>query len=67
MDRNDTFFTQTVPLWPIAGSRIIIAVLWLFSLRWKLPPTFTPANPELRGLMDWLLLEVEYPALWVLC
>jgi len=60
MDRNNSFFTQTAPLWPIAGSRIVIAVLWLFSLRWKLPPTFT--HPELRSLMDWLLLEIEYPA-----
>ena len=62
MDRNDTFFTQTAPLWPISGTRIIIGVLWLFSLRWKLPPTFMPSNPELRGLMDWLLLQVEHPA-----
>lgn len=62
MDRNDTFFTQTAPLWPISGARIIIGVLWLFSLRWKLPPSFEPSNPELRGLMDWLLLEVQHPA-----
>jgi len=62
MDRNDTFFTQTAPLWPISGTRIIIGILWLFSLRWKLPPNFMPSNPELRGLMDWLLLQVEHPA-----
>lgn len=48
------------PLWPIAGSRILIGVLWLFSLRWKLPPDFAPAAG--RGLMDWLLLEVQHPA-----
>lgn len=60
MDRNDTFFTQTAPLWPIAGARIIIGVLWLFALRWKLPPDFMPNSG--RGLMDWLLLEVQHPA-----
>lgn len=48
------------PLWPIAGSRLLIGILWLFSLRWKLPPDFAPANG--RGLMDWLLLEVQHPA-----
>ncbi len=51
---------QNAPLWPIAGSRILIGILWLFSLRWKLPPNFAPASG--RGLMDWLLLEVQYPA-----
>lgn len=48
------------PLWPIAGSRILIGILWLFSLRWKLPPDFAPNNG--LGLMDWLLLEVQHPA-----
>ena len=48
------------PLWPIAGSRILIGILWLFALRWKLPPDFMPGNG--RGLMDWLLLEVQHPA-----
>ncbi len=51
---------QNAPLWPIAGSRILIGILWLFSLRWKLPPNFAPASG--RGLMEWLLLEVQYPA-----
>ena len=60
MDRKDSFFTQSGPLWPISGARIIIGILWLFSLRWKLPPDFIP--DEGRGLMDWLLLEVEHPA-----
>jgi uncharacterized membrane protein YphA (DoxX/SURF4 family) len=53
----------TAPLWPIALSRMIIGILWLFSLRWKLPPEFAPATG--RGLMDWLALEVEYPAFQV--
>jgi uncharacterized membrane protein YphA (DoxX/SURF4 family) len=48
------------PLWPIAASRILIGILWLFSLRWKLPPDFAPATG--RGLLDWLQLEVQYPA-----
>ena len=39
---------------------MLIGVLWLFSLRWKLPPDFAPAAG--RGLMDWLLLEVQHPA-----
>ena len=47
-------------LWPISASRILIGILWLFSLRWKLPPDFMPAAG--RGLMDWLALEVQYPA-----
>ncbi len=55
MNRN-----RKTPLWPIAASRILIGILWLFSLRWKLPPDFAPAAG--RGLMDWLQLEVQYPA-----
>ena len=51
---------QNGSLWPIAGSRMLIGILWLFSLRWKLPPNFAPASG--RGLMDWLLLEVQHPA-----
>jgi len=48
------------PLWPVAVARPIIGLLWLFSLRWKLPPNFMPA--EGRGLMDWLQLEVAHAA-----
>ena len=47
-------------LWPISASRIVIGILWLYSLRWKLPPVFMPAMG--RGLMDWLELEVQHPA-----
>lgn len=53
-------FKAQAPLWPIAGSRILIGILWLFSLRWKLPPDFVPATG--RGLMDWLQLEVDHAA-----
>ncbi len=51
---------QNAPMWPLALSRMLIGVLWLFSLRWKLPPDFAPAAG--RGLLDWLQLEVQYPA-----
>jgi uncharacterized membrane protein YphA (DoxX/SURF4 family) len=51
---------ERAPLWPVSASRILIGLLWLFSLRWKLPPDFVAASG--RGLMDWLQLEVENPA-----
>ena len=51
---------EQAPLWPVSGSRILIGILWLFSLRWKLPPDFMPASGP--GLMDWLQLEVEHAA-----
>ena len=51
---------QKTVLWPISISRMLIGIMWLYSLRWKLPPDFVPADG--KGLMDWLLLEVQYPA-----
>jgi uncharacterized membrane protein YphA (DoxX/SURF4 family) len=51
---------ERAPLWPVSVSRFPIGILWLFSLRWKLPPEFAPESG--RGLMDWLLLEVQHPA-----
>ena len=51
---------ERAPLWPIALSRILISFLWLYSLRWKLPPDFVPR--EGKGLLDWMKLEVQYPA-----
>lgn len=50
------------PLFPLtlSGCRSLIGLLWLASLRWKLPPTFT-APAGLKSLMDWLQLEVAYP------
>ena len=47
-------------LWPIALARMAIGILWLFSLRWKLPPDFEPASG--LGLRDWLELEVAHPS-----
>ncbi|HSR34985.1 MAG TPA: DoxX family membrane protein [Anaerolineae bacterium] len=51
---------RRAPLWPISLSRVLIGLLWLVSLRWKLPPDFAPATG--KGLMDWLQLEVEHAA-----
>ncbi len=48
------------PLWPVAASRMLIGILWLFSLRWKLPPDFAPASG--KGLMEWLQLEAQHAA-----
>ena len=50
--------TAATPLWPIAITRVAIGLLWLTSLRWKLPPDFAPDSG--RGLRDWLDLEVEH-------
>jgi uncharacterized membrane protein YphA (DoxX/SURF4 family) len=51
---------RQAPLWSISLSRILIGLLWLGSLRWKLPPDFIPTTG--RGLMDWLQLEVQHAA-----
>lgn len=48
------------PLWPIAVARILIGLLWLFALRWKLPPSFDGGSE--RGLREWLELEVDHAA-----
>ena len=48
------------PMWPIAGARVLIGLLWLGSLRWKLPPDFDGGSE--RGLREWLDLEVEHAA-----
>lgn len=53
--------SATMPLWPVAFARMLIGVLWLFSLRWKLPPSFDGGNE--RGLRTWLELEVEHPVI----
>jgi uncharacterized membrane protein YphA (DoxX/SURF4 family) len=39
---------------------MLIGLLWLGTLRWKLPPDFAPSSG--RGLMDWLVLEAQHPA-----
>lgn len=52
--------TPTAPLWPLAMARILMGLLWLFSLRWKLPPDFDGGSE--RSIEEWLLLEVEHAA-----
>ncbi|MEM7272825.1 MAG: hypothetical protein AAF547_07090 [Actinomycetota bacterium] len=49
------------PLWPVAVARILIGILWLFALRWKLPPSFDGGSE--RGLREWLDLMVANPTI----
>ncbi|MEM7344085.1 MAG: hypothetical protein AAF485_07570 [Chloroflexota bacterium] len=51
-------------LFPIvlSGGRSMIGLLWLASLRWKLPPNFIPGEGH-RSLMEWLELEVAHPTI----
>jgi thiosulfate dehydrogenase (quinone) large subunit len=53
----------TTALWPVAVARIMMGLLWLYSLRWKLPPDFDGGSE--RGLREWLDLEVEHAAFGV--
>ncbi len=53
--------SASAPLWPVAVARVLIGILWLFSLRWKLPPSFDGGSQ--RGLREWLELEVAHPAI----
>lgn len=45
---------------PVAVARVLIGILWLYALRWKLPPNFDGGSE--RGLREWLELEVEHAA-----
>jgi len=54
------FGKQTAPLWPISIARVLMGLLWLFSLRWKLPPDFESSGET--SLAQWLDLEVEHAA-----
>jgi len=57
---NARFPSIQTPVWPLALARMSLGVLWLTSLRWKLPPDFeSSGNTSLR---EWLELEVEHPA-----
>jgi len=51
---------EQAPLWPTAVTRMAMGVLWLYALRWKLPPDFDPGSQ--RGLREWMELEVEHAA-----
>ncbi|MEW5956845.1 MAG: hypothetical protein AB1801_03905 [Chloroflexota bacterium] len=46
----------------LSGHRSLIGLLWLASLRWKLPPAFAAPAGQ-RSLLDWLHLEVAHPTL----
>lgn len=50
-----------VPRWPIAVARILIGTLWLYALRWKLPPDFDGRGET--SLQEWLELAVEHAAI----
>ena len=59
-ERLQKWDTTLFPL-ALSGTRTLIGLMWLLSLRWKLPPTFAPA--EGRGLMDWMELQVTHPTI----
>ena len=46
----------------LSGCRSLIGLLWLASLRWKLPPNFIAGEGH-RSLLEWLQLEVAHPTL----
>lgn len=48
------------PAWPIGLARVLIGLLWLGSLRWKLPPSFDGRGE--RSIDEWLDLMVEHAA-----
>lgn len=47
------------PRWPLAIARMLLGLLWLGSLRWKLPPDFESSSET--SLREWLELEVAHP------
>ena len=57
---NGWFPDNLSPTWPIALARMLLGLLWLGTLRWKLPPDFDGGSQ--RGLREWLDLEVEHAA-----
>ena len=59
-DKLQKWDTSLFPL-ALSGNRTLIGLMWLLSLRWKLPPTFAPA--EGRGLLDWMELQVAHPTI----
>ena len=59
-DKLQKWDTLLFPL-ALSGNRTLIGLMWLLSLRWKLPPTFAPA--EGRGLLDWMELQVAHPTI----
>ncbi len=49
-----------IPAWNLALARVLMGLLWLYSLRWKLPPDFESSTET--PLREWLELEVEHAA-----
>jgi len=50
------------PRWPWGAGRIMLGLMWLATLRWKLPPNFEPTEGT-RGVKEWLELQVANPGL----
>lgn len=44
----------------LSGCRSVIGLMWLLSLRWKLPPDFA-ASGDHRSLLEWMQLQVAHP------
>lgn len=57
---NGWFGDHNSPTWPLAIARMLLGILWLGTLRWKLPPNFDGGSE--RGLREWLDLVVEHAA-----
>ena len=57
---NGRFPKHFSPTWPLSLARMLLGLLWLGTLRWKLPPNFDGGSQ--RGLREWLDLEVEHAA-----
>lgn len=56
----DRLPAERTAIWPLALARMALGVLWLVSLRWKLPPDFDGGSE--KGLREWLRLEVDHAA-----
>lgn len=57
---NGRFPASVSPTWPIALARVLLGLMWLMSLRWKLPPDFEAEGHT--SLREWLDLMVEHAA-----
>lgn len=55
---NDTVGGPASATWTLSLARMSMGVLWLASLRWKLPPDFGAEGH--RSLREWLDLETEH-------
>lgn len=53
---------RRAPGWPLGVARIVIGFLWFQQLLWKLPPDFGCGPRGDQGLCDWMMREIENPA-----